>query len=148
MTKRPWVWAVSSGSYSSYRVHAIFATEAAAQSVCDIENGTTSGWGDYAVESFELLDGAERHVDYEIKVDRTPRGAFSEPTSFLEGGFYLWESERLRWEWESPTPRNGRPKATRWRNGGMIVIGRDREAVRKSVYDTIAQVRAQEAGIA
>lgn len=146
-SKEKRVWAVSSGSYSDYRVHAVFSSEEAADAVCAAENRGSS-YGDYGVEEYVLYDKApERFVEYTVTVGRRPEDRFGDPTSAIDGGFYLWESERLVWPWEASTSKNMRPTATRYGRDGITVRGRDAESVRKTVHDAIARVKAEEAGL-
>lgn len=55
-TRAPRVWLLSSGSYSNYNVHAVFATKALAEQAAATLNSSRTAWADYEVEERSLYD--------------------------------------------------------------------------------------------
>jgi len=142
---RPGVWLISSGDYSSYRVHAAFATEELVKEVCDAAN-TGNEWSDYQVEYRELHTAMpERKILYGMRVQR---GYTDTTWSEVES----WQQVVWPWDYEYPTTARPRVRATGSHKPGhgwseVSASGSDLAAVRQAFSDRWAQVKAQEEGL-
>lgn len=143
------VYALSSGSYSDYRVEAIFRNKADAQAVA-----ATEGFY-YDVEEYVILEEpAKQRMLYTIHADRRS-GYGRNWTSEVEGGWKLAEVKRLVWPWDCTHRGNLRAKivhkadrAKGYDDLWFTVEGWDEEACRKVVYDTITKLKAIQEGVA
>ena len=142
------VFALSSGSYSDYRVNAIFRNEVDAKAVAE-----TEGWY-YDVEEYELYEETPvQRMLFTIHADRR-RSAGREWTSEVESGWRLEERQRLVWPWDCTHPKNLRAKiiakagsAAKFDDLWFTVEGWDEEACRKVVFDTITRLKAIQEGV-
>lgn len=137
------VWAVSSGSYSDYRVHAIFSTEAAAQKAHETDTFLD-------VEEYELYDDVpERQVSYHIRATRNRAGLrFDSNVTMVEGGWYISEWQNVNWPWDYSYHKTKRPEFTssyidnikHKDNWTFQFSGSDQQAVRRAVYDKVREL--------
>jgi hypothetical protein len=139
------IWAVSSGSYSDYGVHAMFETEELAKAVAGYDNY-------YDVEEFILYDEVPAKVPrYTVYVAQTKslqswgmdRDA---DTVAIEGGWHILERNRQEWpwDWDPPTKRpqfRGTSVHDNYRGRWTFFYeGRDGGQCRKAAYDKIREL--------
>lgn len=128
------VYLASEGSYSDYAVIAVFLNKEDAQKVSLNE-----------VEEMELYESVPEKVS----------GWVMKAMPYTED----WHERFVSyWPWEVWLPMNDRPTTHVWdygyrRDGGgyskaIRASGKDRESVRKAFYDRVAQLKAEDAGIA
>jgi hypothetical protein len=142
------VYLLTEGSYSDYRVNAVFRNKVDADAVA----GTEGNY--YDVEEYDLLDEVPvRRRLYTIHADRR-RSALRDWTSEVDGGWMLEERSRLVWPWDCGHPKNLRAKITykassaaKFDDLWFTVEGWDEEACRKVVFDTITKLKAIQEGI-
>ena len=142
------IFALSSGSYSDYKVNALFRNEDDAKAVI-----ATQDYG-FEIEEYDLFEETpKRRMLYHITASRRNNGL--RWTSEIEGGWRLAEWDRLVWPWDCSHPKNLRAKITYkapsnygYDNLWFTVEGWDGEACRKVVYDTITKLKAIHEGVA
>ena len=142
------IFALSSGSYSEYRINALFRNED------DAKAGIATEDYGFEIEEYDLLEETpKRRMQYTITASRRDNGL--RWTSEIEGGWRLSELERLVWPWDSDLPKNLRAKITHkaqsnygYESMWFTVEGWDGEACRKVVYDTITKLKAIHEGVA
>lgn len=128
------VYLASSGSYSDYGVTAIFLNREDAEKVSDNE-----------VEEMEVYESLPEPTTG-WAIEALPYTAVPCERFIQE---YPWSA------WNKPGPR---PRTDTWiygyrkANGKYLeavrVVGQDKEQVRKAFYDKVAQLKAEDAGIA
>lgn len=148
MSKR--VWAMSSGVYSDYRVHAVFTSKAAAEKAAKLNESDRPYGEEGRVEEFELFDECPTHQTV-FKVD----------CYLFEDGTTKFDEEvetMLPWNhWEKPY-LNGRARLKKrdWRTTHneprrhMFVwaYGWTHESAMKAVADRVAMEKAKLEGVA
>lgn len=124
------VWTVESGSYSDYKVHAVFGTEAAARAHADDRNALNQ-YDDASVVERSLLARKPKLVETHY-YDMTPTG-----------GIKTWSY--AGWDYEvdndEPALRVGTPQR-------VLASGRTAEAAKKAALDYLAMAAAHKEGLA
>jgi hypothetical protein len=139
MTART-VWAITSGSYSDYRVLALFATKAAAEAQMRRPSppGSWTEPDDLAAFLLYEADDEPRQVTtYERQIEIWDDGTTSNPR----------ESVRTEWEFDTmhgrpskrPQVRFVRAPVHKGKGGRLEVRGSDKSAVDKAYSDQIVQ---------
>jgi len=135
------VHAVSSGTYSDYRVHALFHSESDAEKARAQLAGSEDFYGGSArVESFHLFDEGEPVVPVPWRMVRV--NIWDDGTT---GD--VDEANEMKWPWEFEA---GRRVDVRWvrapvhqgKGGRLEVYGTDLQAIGQSFSDNRAQVLA------
>ena len=131
------MYAISNGSYSDYRVTALFPTRELAEAAAQASNGRKDGWADYFVESFPVYDEVPEPVtSYKRSVTVWDSG---EETNVRE------ESETaLPWDhfWEPPLrPKSRYVRAPILARGRLDVYGRYKATVDQAYSDGLARLR-------
>lgn len=152
MTATGKVWALSSGSYSDYRVLAVYPTRKEAEAAAKIMNASDD-YGFFA-EALPTFTGEPQRVviyglhcnirdDDRRKVDNiwTSSGAYAEPEQV---------ADRVEWDVNPLYPERLRRVLVRWvrthQGGGRLAVyGTDAEAVRKAFGDNRAALLADDA---
>ena len=153
MTATGKVWALSSGSYSDYRVLAVYPTKKEAEAAAEILN--TSGGYEFFAEALPTFTGEpQRIVIYGLHCDIrddgrrkvgdiwTSSGAHAEPEQV---------ADRVEWDVNPLYPERLRRVSVRWVRyiadwgGRLEVYGTDAEAVRKAFGDNRAALLADDA---
>lgn len=141
------VWAVTTGSYSDYRVKVLFSTKKLAEQHAEVLRGDPAGWdGDASVESFALLDRPPERIRVFYRWARidTDGDVIAERAS-----------DSLDWEygdvWGVPKPimlaRTYHAPAY-GKDTLVEVRGSSKARVEKAYRDRIAQARAKILGVA
>ncbi len=143
MTK---VYAISEGSYSDYRVRAIFKTRKLAEEAI-ARARTVSRYDDdwNEVEEYDLYD----QVPQPITTYRLTQDLWDDGT---EGPEYRTVSTAMPWDWDvaprRPEVRFVRAPIHRDKGGRLEVAARTEAAARKAFRDRKARWRAEVEGIA
>lgn len=131
------IWAVSSGSYSDYRVLACVATEADAVKLATRINETGSWCRDAFVESFPLVAPDIPQVQF-----------LTMSCNVMDDGSCVTQPEHIIVEW----PFDGDYPAVKWRwvrthnkGGRLDASGTDHGRVRRVFSDRRAQLLAEDA---
>lgn len=137
------VWAVSSGSYSDYRVLCVCPSEADAETVASKLRGEKDGWHrDADVEEFVMVTG---------DVEQTPFLRLS--TTLWDDGTESLVNEVVQREWPFGSIYDIAPMTWRWvrapmhqhRGGRLDVSGTDFDLVRRTYSEKRAQLIAEDA---
>ena len=132
------VYIVTAGSYSSYRIVAVFSDGNDASQFCDRYNAT---------ESFEEA-GVEDHALFSSVADAPIRADLYYAWAELDkDGAVKKQGGHWSREWVTP-PITTRPFRVSGRNRGLRVCGPSQETAEKALHDWIAEVRAVRQGIA
>ena len=155
MTATGKVWALSSGSYSDYRVLSVYPTKKEAEAAAEILN-TSAGY-EFFAEALPTFTGEPQRVviyglhcniwdDGRRKVDNiwASSGAYAEPEQV---------ADRVEWDVDPLYPERVRRVSVRWvrapihrgLGGRLEVYGTDSEAVRKAFGDNRAALLADDA---
>jgi hypothetical protein len=142
------VYALSAGSYSDYRVLALFPTRKLAKEAAAAERLADSWAHDADVEEFYLYDEVPEHVTvWRIHQDLMDDGT--------EGEKREWAITELPWSHyeniealeKRPVTRFVRAPIHQGRGGRLEVMGLDQTAVRKVFSDRKAEIVAAREGI-
>jgi hypothetical protein len=137
-------WAVSCGSYSDYRIEAIFAAEPLARGFAERMNATKADpyAGEYEVEEFPFYsDSPEFYIEHMVfgHVDEAGRLTFSDDRTSLVHG------PRTR----SKRPRIAYDGLDRERGPQHVTVeGESVAECRKVIQDRVAEWKAHRAGVA
>ena len=142
------VWAVTTGSYSDYRVKTLFTSKKLAEAHAAALRGDSDGWDrDATVEAFELFDAAPKRVsiherwcridarDGEIVQER------GEPRPQWEYGDLYGPAKPIMGARTFQAPAYGKDTL-------VEVVGASKARVEKAYRDRIAQARAKILGVA
>ena len=141
------VWAVTTGSYSDYRVKVLFPTQKLAEQHANDLRNDRSGWDrDASVESFKLLDREPKRIR-----------VFYRWARINTGGDVIDDrnEDSLDWEygdlWGVPKPiMSARTyQAPAYKQDTLVEVrGSSKARVEKAYHDRIAQARAKILGVA
>ena len=143
MTEEPMktVYVITAGEYSDYHIMRVYDDEDEAERFVAAWNGLNPGYGNEAsIEDWEVGVPAEtvEGPGWEGRWSPELHGTTKlYPESFKIRGDVWVSSEENRKAWVHLRT-----------NSGVIVHGFSREHVEKVLYDTVAQVKAENAGIA
>ena len=139
------MWAISSGSYSDYRVHAVCASEADAQAVIERANASGDDYyrKSYEVERIMLVDDTVQQAEVlKLSVEVFDDGSAKEgqPRLSRDWPFAMYEDDWLpvRWRWIRAPMYNGK-------GGRLEVSGTDHERVRKVYSERKAWLQTEPA---
>lgn len=142
------VWAVTTGSYSDYRIKALFTSKKLAEAHAAALRGDQDGWDrDASVESFELFEAAPRRVPIHERWCRL----------HAVTGEVVAERVDARPQWEygdlygpaKPIMGARTFHAPAYGKDTLVeVIGASKARVEKAYQDRIAQARAKILGVA
>ena len=138
------IWAVTRGSYSDYRVQALFATKEQAQHHLAVARGTSGDiWNrPEDIEEFDFYDEGEEPV---LVTE------YSRMAEVWDDGRVTQEREGVRTEWDYD-PLFGRPTARpsvrfvrapihKDKGGRLEIRGTDKQAVDQAFSDNLAQLK-------
>lgn len=135
------VYIVTTGSYSEYQIQRVLTDKERAEKLAAAWNNTAYYGGDAQVTEWETDEQtdtlARQWVQSEVLLygyEWTPVGAF-EQVYDIDG-----------WTYEGAHP--GKATVVEATDRFVKVIGTDEMAVRKTIYDTVTQIRARAEGIA
>lgn len=135
------VYIVTTGSYSDYQIQQVLTDKERAEKLAAAWNNTAYYGGDAQVTEWETDEQtdtlARQWVQSEVLLygyEWTPVGAF-EQVYDIDG-----------WTYEGAHP--GKATVVEATDRFVKVIGTDEMAVRKTIYDTVTQIRARAEGIA
>lgn len=147
-----YVYAVSRGDYSDYRVMCVCPDKATAERVADAHNGDSDSYEDARVEAIRYITEPRKVTTYmvsatiydngDVRDGRNPNGALTESPQ-----------ERVEWEFDPLYPERLTRVGWRWirapmhagEAGRLEVSGLDREAVLKVFSERKAQLLADDA---
>lgn len=137
------MWAVSSGSYSDYRVMAVCDSKQRAEKAASVLN-SEGGYGEAFAEEIRYLDhDPKQYTIHSINENLWDNGTSSEHH----------ESQRTEWEHDLMFPEHVRPVGWRWvrapmhdnKGGRLEVYGTSLKRVQKVFSDKTAEIRATDA---
>jgi hypothetical protein len=142
------IYAISSGSYSDYRVLAVFSSKKVAQETLRRWNGTNDSWSSGQVEEFPFYDAVPE-----------PETVFSMIQELWDDGTEGRLNERAHTDMPFDrlfdVPPKGRPSVRfvrapvhQGKGGRLEVRGTDIKKVQKAFRDRKAQWQATAAGVA
>lgn len=135
------MWAISSGSYSDYRVDAVCESKEIAEAVAAKMNLLESrGYDEYGVEELPVLDESiHRVIVHHMNVEiRDAGGTGSERQWDTPVWSFDEDAVEVAWRWVRAPMYNGKA-------GRLDVWGTDRERVRKVLGDQRAMLMADDA---
>ena len=144
MTEHPVCYLVSSGSYSDYRVHAVYLDRELAEEAVTTMTAIEGSWMDYGVEECPLGDAKPRlYREYVAAVvTPLPAGWGDERRQMAP---YLSENYRGEetWIFAGSVPNPPPVKVHRVPYYHPMWKGTDRQAVLKAAGDYLAQLNAE-----
>lgn len=133
------MWAVSTGTYSDYRVMCVCPSEDDANTVASKFNASGDGWSPARAESFPIVSAdVERHLVATFMENLWDDGR---TTDRRENVRYVWPFDygasepSVRWRWVRAPNHQGQ-------GGRLEVTGTDLERVRRVFSDKRAEIMA------
>ena len=141
------MWALSSGSYSDYRVKVLFASKKLAEEAVRADNADKESWGESFSEVFEVYDTVPEMVTVHVWQE----AIYDDGTT---SDFRASAHSHLPWNHYWDYAENGRPKVRfvrapmyHNRGGRLEVSGTDEQAVKQAFTDNKARILAEAQGL-
>jgi hypothetical protein len=141
------IYAVTTGSYSDYRVKALFTSKKLAKAAAEATAADTESWyGDASVETFHIYDEVpEKATAWYYQANLWDDGTVTEERLTSDTALpwnLLWGEAPAR-----PSVRFVRAPIHKNKGGRLEVRGSDEQAVKQAFSDNKARILAEKAGI-
>lgn len=137
------IWAVSSGSYSDYRVHALFETEQGAEDAAR-EANANEGYEDHFTEEFTFYpkgESPEPFIIWEASIELYDDGSYGAVKVTSDGPKMDFQHYKAPPK-NRPRIRQVRAPYLKGKGARLDVTGRTDTMVRKVVNDRLAEHKA------